>query len=91
MILRCLFIQRYDDNQAPELIVAWDEFSIEENPDGFLQQCNEELANIGPVAGHAYFDIDLGDYDKIRRACLRTTNDITAYAYEVDKDGRKYP
>lgn len=50
MILKCLFIIRKshmaDCNPncpMPELLVAWDEYTIDENGEGWLEECEEQL------------------------------------------------
>lgn len=46
MIIETLWIKRqYED--TPELLVAWDEFSVDENPEGFAEDCASALLKIG--------------------------------------------
>jgi hypothetical protein len=64
MKVRSLWITRkgaegYDE--MPELLVAWDEISIDENPEGFEQSCKQALESVGSdVDEIRYLDIDVG-------------------------------
>ncbi len=58
MKIYCLFGQRkclYPGQHAPELLEAWDEYSVEENPEGFAQamqkareENQEDMVSIAP-------------------------------------------
>ena len=48
MDIATLWIKRKGgEDSAPELIVAWDEYSIEENWEGWVAACKKELDAIG--------------------------------------------
>lgn len=50
MKLHILFGQRkceYPGQYAPEALECWDEFCIDENPDGFEEACEKRLAECG--------------------------------------------
>ena len=47
MIVKSLWIRRKYDPSVPELLTAWDEYSIEENPDGFEADVEQALDKIG--------------------------------------------
>lgn len=50
MKLHVLFGQReeaYEGQYAPEALVCWDEFGIEENPEGFENDCDTYLEEHG--------------------------------------------
>jgi len=54
MKIHCLFLQRperYEGENAPELLAAVDEFTMEENSEWFTEQCEREIGNIGRDAG----------------------------------------
>lgn len=45
MIIKCLFITRKSEpNNMPELILAWDEYTMEGNPGGFERECRHQLS-----------------------------------------------
>jgi len=51
-VIYTLWIKRYyamDD--PPELLVAWDEYSVDENPIGFDSECDKALASVGSDLG----------------------------------------
>jgi len=53
MKLYILFGQRpeeYAGQYAPEALVCWDQFCIEENPDGFDEDCKKALERCGKDA-----------------------------------------
>ena len=61
MIIRTLWITRKSEEAPPELIEAWDEWSIEDNFEGWTRACEEALERIGnDVDQFRYIDIDLG-------------------------------
>lgn len=67
MIIKCLFGQRKahgGEQLAPELVVAWDEYCIEENGDGFDADCSKGMENTDFEA-FAFFDIEV-DGEAIR-------------------------
>ncbi len=50
MDLHILFIQRkeeYPEQFAPEALVVWDEYCVEENPEGFEAACAEAIKSVG--------------------------------------------
>ena len=72
MILKVLFVQRkesYPGQYAPEAVAITDEFSEEENPRCFDEECIAALTNLADeICGHAVVEIEV-DQDAIRRAC----------------------
>lgn len=62
MRLKCLFIERHGAAQGddPELLQAWDEWTIAENEEGWLAACQESLdACKGDVARKAFVYIEV--------------------------------
>jgi hypothetical protein len=50
------------DSDIPELLVAWDGWSIEENYDGWERACKDALAAVGDdVRGHRYVNLSVPD------------------------------
>jgi len=48
MVLKTMWIKRdYAWDDPPELLVAWDEYAVEINPDGFRKHCDYELEALG--------------------------------------------
>lgn len=67
MIVHTLWGVRKDSPDVPELIVAWDEYAVDGNPDGFQQDCEEGLASWGTdLAEHRYINlrVSLVDIEK---------------------------
>ncbi len=46
MKIKCLFIVREPTDEIPELIAAWDEYSIDEHPEGWKEDCDQALETI---------------------------------------------
>ena len=60
MLIKALFITRKSDSAAPELLEAWDEYSIDENPDGAREAFTEALARVGDdVDQFRYVELDV--------------------------------
>lgn len=76
MDLFILFIQRkesYEGEYAPEALVVWDEFAMDENPEGFEEVCKKELvANGDQVMAHKVIRVRV-DGDKIRKLLVGTS------------------
>jgi hypothetical protein len=52
-----LWITRHSD-ATPELLAAWDQFSIDGNPGGFTKACEDALAAVGgDVRDRAYLTL----------------------------------
>jgi hypothetical protein len=48
MIIKTLWGERKGyEGQAPELMIAWDEYSLEQNYEGFEQQCQQAIESWG--------------------------------------------
>lgn len=63
MVIHCLFIVR-SKKCGPELLVAWDEFSVDENFEGWEEDCHETLTSLqGEYTHQTYVDIELQDSD----------------------------
>lgn len=46
----------------PELLVAWDEFSVDANQEGWFEACTAALASLGgDLDQHRYVTLSLGD------------------------------
>lgn len=77
MNLKVLFIQReesYEEEYAPEALCCVDEWSDEDNPKWFENQCQEELKKCGEdVIAYKVIEIEV-DQDKIREILLNTPN-----------------
>lgn len=74
MDLHVLFMQRkerYEEEFGPEVLVAWDEYCVNENPDGFWEEVDtakkkhEECS-----AGFALIKVTV-DGDAVRKMCLQ--------------------
>lgn len=69
MKISILFGQRketYDWEYGPEVLVAWDEYSIDENPDGFEKECDKAKYKYeAEMAAMRVIEIEV-DGDKIR-------------------------
>jgi hypothetical protein len=63
--IRTLWITRKSIDSGfhpPELVEAWDEWSIDENPSGWVDACKAALESVGSdCASHRYIDIRLED------------------------------
>lgn len=74
MNLHVLFIQRaegYPGEHAPEARIVWDEFSVDENPDGFDEAIANELDEVPDAVAHRVVCIAV-DQDAIRELLLGT-------------------
>jgi hypothetical protein len=47
VIISTLWITRKGEDRLPELVEAWDEGSIDENYEGWVEACKKALAAIG--------------------------------------------
>jgi len=87
MDLRVLFMQRterYEGQHAPEAVLCWDEYSIDENPEGFneaLEKAKKPFSK-DEVAGFALVRISI-DGDKVRAMCLEQIHKLEG---EVSRD-----
>lgn len=80
MNLHVLFIQRkedYDGQLAPEALLVWDEFAVEENPSEFEKQIEKTLDDAGrdDIVSYKILLIAV-DQDKIRKKLLSQPNPI---------------
>lgn len=65
MIIRTLWIVRKHEDCLPELVEAWDEFSIDENYEGWVEACKAAVTSIGDdLAEERVLDISI-PYDKL--------------------------
>lgn len=75
MRLHVLFIQRkesYVGEYAPEARIVWDEFSVEENPEGFEEACAKDLKEVGnDIMAHRVIPVWV-DQAEIRNLLLTT-------------------
>jgi hypothetical protein len=83
-----LFAQRketYKGQYGPELLVAVDEFTNDENPSWFDRQVAHELSEMGDdCAGHAEMWVDLGPVNgTIRDRCLGLGADLAGKLEET--------
>lgn len=58
MKLRCLFILRHGENN-PELLLAWDEYSIDGHESGFKQDCEDALKQLDDVRASSIIDVNV--------------------------------
>lgn len=69
MRLHVLFGQRIESHEGeygPEVLACWDEFSVDENPDGFNDACDKARADYGrDMAAMRIIEVEV-DQDKIR-------------------------
>ena len=75
MRIHVLFGQRkedYDGQYAPEALLAWDEYSREDNYDGFEEAVENEKKTVGDqMTAMRVIDLEV-DGDKIRRLLIGT-------------------
>lgn len=70
MRLTCLFITRPYSPDNPELLVAWDEYSIDNNNEGFTEECDKALKAVGDdILNKAYVTVNV-DEDAILKILL---------------------
>lgn len=73
MEIHILFMQRkegYKGEFGPEALIAWDEYSVHENPSGFDDAVeNAKLLQANQSAGFALVKVSI-DGDKVRKMCL---------------------
>lgn len=82
MYITCLFIERRK-NEGPELLLAWDEYSIEENPEGFREACTKTLSTLqGEFIRQQLIELDIND-QKLEQAL---NNNPTIKASVIDED-----
>lgn len=61
MKIKCLFIVR-DKHSGPELLVAWDEYTIADNYGGWQEECELSLKSISTdCQTQGYVDIEVSD------------------------------
>jgi hypothetical protein len=74
MDLHVLFMQRkerYEGEFGPEALTVWDEFSVDENPEGFDEDVEaQKKDHAEAAAGFALVKITI-DGDKVRKMCLQ--------------------
>lgn len=79
MDLHVLFMQRkerYEGEYGPEAILCWDEYCVNENPDGFDQAVEKAKRDYhDDSAGFAMTRISI-DGDKVREMCLQTDHKL---------------
>ena len=75
MKLHILFIQRkerYTEELAPEARIVWDEFALDENPEEFEKQCEQEIVKLGPdVTAHKVIVVNVSQ-SEVRRLLVET-------------------
>ena len=59
MDIKTLWVRRASEPELPELVQAWDEFGVEDNPEGFAEACATSINAIGT-------DLDTYRYITIR-------------------------
>lgn len=74
MKIQCLFILRNGES-GPELLTAWDEYTVMENAEGWTEDCEKALAAVKTdIVRHAYVDIEVDDEElaaKLVSPCLK--------------------
>lgn len=64
MIVKSLWITRKSEPEYPELLEAWDEYSIDQNPEGFEEACDEAIKAVGTdVEAIRYIDMFVAHQD----------------------------
>lgn len=59
--------EEYDGQFAPEALVCWDEFCVEENPDGFEEECAKYLKKTeGEFAATRVIQVEVDGEEIIR-------------------------
>ena len=59
MVIHCLFGMQ-NSASSPELLVAWDEDQVRNDPEGWEEDCQELLAAAGDeYERHAYIDVQV--------------------------------
>lgn len=80
MDLHVLFMQRkerYEGQYGPEALVCWDEYCIDENPEGFeAAVAQQKRLSKDDAAGFAMVKITI-DGDKVREMCLQQDHRLT--------------
>lgn len=75
MKIKVLFGQRkesYPGEYGPEVLFAWDEFCVDQNPEGFADALEKTRAEYAPdMAAMRLLDVEV-DQDRIRRLLLAT-------------------
>lgn len=75
MILSCLFglrKEQYEGQNAPELLLAWDEYCIEENPEGWETEVQSLIEHLGKeMTAMRIVDIEV-DSKRLRDALVKT-------------------
>ncbi len=63
MIVKCLFATRKgNEDGLPELLMAWDEWTVENNEPGFRLACEDAMRMMGDeLDSHRYVHITLAD------------------------------
>ncbi len=81
--IRSLWITRKSIDSGfhpPELVEAWDEWSIDENPDGWQEACKRALDAVGSdLSSHRYIDLRVSG-DALDSAFQPVEVEITAHA-----------
>ena len=65
MIVKTMWGKRKSEPEnLPELMVAWDEYTIDLNPDGFAEDCERARVSWGSdLEEYRYVDISLSEED----------------------------
>jgi len=61
MKIHCLFVVR--EHSGPELLEAWDEYSVNENVEGWNESCQHHLNKVkeSGLMSHTFLDIEVDD------------------------------
>ena len=66
-VVRSLWITRKSIDSGfhpPELLTAWDEWTIDENPDGWQDECKRCLDAVGSdLSSHRYIDLYIDEHE----------------------------
>lgn len=86
MDLHVLFMQRkerYEGEYGPEVLTAWDEYCVYENPEGFEKELEtQKMAYEKQAAGFALIKIRVNG-DKVREMCLQRDHKLNG---EIKED-----
>src|SRR5690349_13750049 len=74
LILATFANRKWDPENSTELVVAWDEFSVEGNPDGYDQERDKALASWGDDLlrwVEVEIEVPMDEVDKVLGGTLR--------------------
>mgnify|MGYP001259955189 CR=1 FL=1 len=87
--IRTLWFLEDGDDVMPELLCAWDEYCIDENPQGYEEDMKKAHGSRGTDGEYRYIELSV-DYDKIMKAFrpVKVKADVGFKLRQVDEDSR---